>query len=60
ACQQLTMRDRMPPLLRQMRPHVSTAQWVIVHEVGLGGVQRHRAIDRNHSLMVTLIKRWDP
>ncbi|KAH9328197.1 hypothetical protein KI387_000305, partial [Taxus chinensis] len=27
ARQQLTMRDRMPPLLVQMRPHVSAAHW---------------------------------
>ncbi|KAH9322522.1 hypothetical protein KI387_017161, partial [Taxus chinensis] len=26
---------------------------------GLGGVQRYRAIDRDHSLMVALIERWD-
>ncbi|KAH9301381.1 hypothetical protein KI387_012964, partial [Taxus chinensis] len=60
ARQQLTMWDRMPPLLVRMRPHVSAAHWVIMREVGLGGVQRYRAIDRDHSLMVALIERWDP
>ncbi|KAH9324224.1 hypothetical protein KI387_004402, partial [Taxus chinensis] len=60
ARQQLTMQDRMPLLLRWMRPHVSTAQWAIMREVGLGGVQRYRAIERDHSLMVTLIEIWDP
>ncbi|KAH9321408.1 hypothetical protein KI387_016047, partial [Taxus chinensis] len=60
ARQQLTMWDRMPPLLRRMRPHVSAAQWAIMREVGLGGVQRYRAIERDHSLMVALIERWDP
>ncbi|KAH9303135.1 hypothetical protein KI387_014718, partial [Taxus chinensis] len=60
ARQQLTMRDRMPPLLSRMRPHVSAAHWAIMREVGLGGVQRYRAIERDHSLMVALIERWDP
>ncbi|KAH9300434.1 hypothetical protein KI387_003637, partial [Taxus chinensis] len=60
ARQQLTMRDRMPPLLVRMRPHVSAAHWAIMREVGLGGVQRYRAIERDHSLMVALIERWDP
>ncbi|KAH9322296.1 hypothetical protein KI387_016935, partial [Taxus chinensis] len=54
------MRDRMPPLLRRMRPHVSAVQWGIMREVGLGGFQRYRAIYMDHNLMVTLIKRWDP
>ncbi|KAH9307023.1 hypothetical protein KI387_011427, partial [Taxus chinensis] len=54
------MQDRMPPLLRWMRPHVSVAQWAIMCEVGLGGVQRYRVIEREHSLMVALIERWDP
>ncbi|KAH9325905.1 hypothetical protein KI387_006083, partial [Taxus chinensis] len=58
--QQLTMQDRMPPLLGWMRPHVSVAQWGIMSEVGLGGVQRYRVINRYHSLMVSLIERWDP
>ncbi|KAH9330092.1 hypothetical protein KI387_002200, partial [Taxus chinensis] len=60
ARQQLTMRDRMPPLLVRMRPHVSAAHWAIMHEVGLDGVQRYRAIDRDHNMMVSLIERWDP
>ncbi|KAH9317076.1 hypothetical protein KI387_018845, partial [Taxus chinensis] len=59
ARQQLTMRDRMPPLLRQMRPHVSETQWAIMREVGLGGVQHYRVIERDHSLMVALIEIWD-
>ncbi|KAH9331506.1 hypothetical protein KI387_003614, partial [Taxus chinensis] len=59
ARQQLTMQDRMPPLLGRMWPHMSTVQWGIIREVGLGGVQRYRVIDRDHSLMVTLIERWD-
>ncbi|KAH9288341.1 hypothetical protein KI387_032458, partial [Taxus chinensis] len=54
------MRDRMPPLLSRMRPHISAAHWAIMREVGLGGVQRYRAIERDHSLMVALIERWDP
>ncbi|KAH9301867.1 hypothetical protein KI387_013450, partial [Taxus chinensis] len=57
ARQQLMMRDRMPPLLVRMRPHVSAAHWVIMREVGLSGVQRYRAIERDHSLMVALIER---
>ncbi|KAH9306906.1 hypothetical protein KI387_011310, partial [Taxus chinensis] len=60
ARQQLTMRDRMPPLLVRMRPHISTAHWAIMREVGLGGVQRYRVIERDHILMVALIERWDP
>ncbi|KAH9304981.1 hypothetical protein KI387_009385, partial [Taxus chinensis] len=44
ARQQLTMRDRMPPLLRRMRPHVSPVNWGIMREVGL---------------TVSLIERWD-
>ncbi|KAH9303506.1 hypothetical protein KI387_043868, partial [Taxus chinensis] len=60
ARQQLTMRDRMPPLLRRMWPHVSAVQWGIMCEVGLSRVQRYRVIDRDHSLMVALIERWDP
>ncbi|KAH9301761.1 hypothetical protein KI387_013344, partial [Taxus chinensis] len=32
----------------------------IMLEVGLGRVQRYRAIDRDNSLMVSLIERWDP
>ncbi|KAH9288245.1 hypothetical protein KI387_032362, partial [Taxus chinensis] len=60
ARQQLTMHDRMPPLLRWMWPYVSAAQWAIMREVGLDRVQRYRAIDRDHSLMVALIERWDP
>ncbi|KAH9315859.1 hypothetical protein KI387_024486, partial [Taxus chinensis] len=39
---------------------VRTAQWGIMREVGLDGVQRYRVIDRDHSLMVALIERWDP
>ncbi|KAH9298911.1 hypothetical protein KI387_030593, partial [Taxus chinensis] len=35
ARQQLTMRDRMPPLLERMRPHVTAVQWVVMREVGL-------------------------
>ncbi|KAH9300172.1 hypothetical protein KI387_011755, partial [Taxus chinensis] len=54
------MRDRMPPLLEWMRPHVTVVQWAVMWEVALGGVQRYRAVDRDHSLMVSLIERWDP
>ncbi|KAH9331924.1 hypothetical protein KI387_004032, partial [Taxus chinensis] len=50
----------MPPLLRWMRPYVSAVQWAIIREVGLDRVQRYRVVDRDHSLMVALIERWDP
>ncbi|KAH9323164.1 hypothetical protein KI387_017803, partial [Taxus chinensis] len=60
ACQQLTMWDRMPPLLGWMWPYVTAAQWSVMREVGLGGVQRYRAMDRDQCLMVALIERWDP
>ncbi|KAH9325625.1 hypothetical protein KI387_005803, partial [Taxus chinensis] len=59
-CQQLTMRDWIPPLLGWMRPHVTVAQWLVMREVGLGGVQRYRDVDRDHILMAALIERWDP
>ncbi|KAH9328853.1 hypothetical protein KI387_000961, partial [Taxus chinensis] len=60
ARQQLIMRDRMLPLLGRMRPHVTAVQWSVMWEVGLSGVQRYRVVDRDHSLMVALIERWDP
>ncbi|KAH9317559.1 hypothetical protein KI387_019328, partial [Taxus chinensis] len=49
-----------PSIKGRMRPYVTAVQWAIMREVGLGGAQRYRAVDRDHSLMVALIERWDP
>ncbi|KAH9320987.1 hypothetical protein KI387_015626, partial [Taxus chinensis] len=49
ARQQLTMRDRMPPLLSRMRPTYLRALGPSCARWGSAGSQRYRAIDRDQA-----------
>ncbi|KAH9293921.1 hypothetical protein KI387_040871 [Taxus chinensis] len=57
---QLTIRDRIPLMLDEIREDLSDDDWDHLEAVGFGGMRFYRWIHRCRSLILALLERWNP